>query len=55
MLLDYIDKINSALYTRENSVFPLTFSMMKEQSEIYQERDQNMSKMMTHLDLIQKI
>jgi len=53
-LLDGMTKINRAWYTREDQVSPLTFRMTKEQIEKDQERDQNMAKMMTQLDILVK-
>uniref|UniRef100_M1DKF9 Integrase core domain containing protein n=1 Tax=Solanum tuberosum TaxID=4113 RepID=M1DKF9_SOLTU len=51
-LLDGMTKINRAWYTHEDQESPLTFRMTKEQIEKDQERDQNMAKMMTQLDLL---
>uniref|UniRef100_M1DMQ5 Integrase core domain containing protein n=1 Tax=Solanum tuberosum TaxID=4113 RepID=M1DMQ5_SOLTU len=53
-LLDGMTKINRVWYTREDQVSPLTFRITKEQIEKDQERDQNMAKMMTQLDLLAK-
>uniref|UniRef100_M1DA31 Retrotransposon gag protein n=1 Tax=Solanum tuberosum TaxID=4113 RepID=M1DA31_SOLTU len=53
-LLDDITMINRALYTREDQVSPLTFKLTKEQMEKDQERDKNMAKFMTHLDILSK-
>jgi len=53
-LLDGMTKINRVWYTREDYVSPLTFRMTKEQIEKDQERDQNIAKMMTQLDLLVK-
>ncbi|WMV30094.1 hypothetical protein MTR67_023479 [Solanum verrucosum] len=41
-------------YSRDDQVSPLTFRMTKEQIEKDQERDENMSKMMTQMDLLSK-
>ncbi|WMV13810.1 hypothetical protein MTR67_007195 [Solanum verrucosum] len=53
-ILDEMIKINSAWYTREDQVFPLNFGMTKEQIEKNQERDENMAKMMTQMNLLKK-
>uniref|UniRef100_M1DD25 Integrase core domain containing protein n=1 Tax=Solanum tuberosum TaxID=4113 RepID=M1DD25_SOLTU len=53
-ILDGITKINRAWYTREDRVSPLSFRMTKEQIEKDQERDKNMAKMMTQMDLLSK-
>ncbi|KAK4721417.1 hypothetical protein R3W88_011650 [Solanum pinnatisectum] len=53
-LLDCMTEINRAWYTREDQVSPLNFRMTKEQIEKDQERDQNMAKMMTLLDILAK-
>uniref|UniRef100_M1DRN5 Retrotransposon gag protein n=1 Tax=Solanum tuberosum TaxID=4113 RepID=M1DRN5_SOLTU len=53
-LLDGMTMINRAWYTCEDQVYPLTFRMTKEQIEKDQERDQNMAKMMTQLDILAK-
>jgi len=53
-LLDGMIKINREWYTREDQVSPLTFRMTKEQIDKDQERDQNMAKMMTQLDILAK-
>lgn len=50
-LLDGMTKINRAWYTHEDQVSPLTFKLTKEQLEKDQERDQNMAKIMTQLDI----
>uniref|UniRef100_M1DZ77 Integrase core domain containing protein n=1 Tax=Solanum tuberosum TaxID=4113 RepID=M1DZ77_SOLTU len=47
-------KTNRAWYTREDQVSPLTFELTKEELEKDQERDQNMAKMMTQLDILAK-
>uniref|UniRef100_M1E120 Uncharacterized protein n=1 Tax=Solanum tuberosum TaxID=4113 RepID=M1E120_SOLTU len=46
--------INRAWYTRESEVSPLTFKLTKEQMEKDYERDQNMAKIMTQLDILSK-
>ena len=46
--------INPSWYTREDRVSPLTLKFTKEQRERDQERDQNMAKMMTQLDIFAK-
>uniref|UniRef100_M1DJS1 Integrase core domain containing protein n=1 Tax=Solanum tuberosum TaxID=4113 RepID=M1DJS1_SOLTU len=51
-LLDGMTKINR--YTREDQVSPLTFKLTKKQLGKDQERDQNMTKMMTQLDILAK-
>jgi len=53
-LLDGMTKINRLWYTRERQVSPLTFRMTKDRVEKDQERDQNMAKMMTQLDILAK-
>uniref|UniRef100_M1D8H5 Integrase core domain containing protein n=1 Tax=Solanum tuberosum TaxID=4113 RepID=M1D8H5_SOLTU len=53
-LLNGMTKINRAWYTREDQVSPLTFRMTKEKIEKDQERDRNMAKMMTQLDILSK-
>uniref|UniRef100_M1DH69 Integrase core domain containing protein n=1 Tax=Solanum tuberosum TaxID=4113 RepID=M1DH69_SOLTU len=53
-LLDGMTTINRAWYTREDQVSPLTFKLTKEQMEKDQERDQNMDKIMTQLDILSK-
>ncbi|WMV32946.1 hypothetical protein MTR67_026331 [Solanum verrucosum] len=47
-------KINRAWYTREHQVSPLNIGLTKEQLEKNQERDENMAKMMTQMDLLTK-
>ncbi|KAK4731451.1 hypothetical protein R3W88_024439 [Solanum pinnatisectum] len=46
--------INRAWYTREDQVYPLTFKLSKEQMKKDNERDQNMAKIMTQLDILSK-
>uniref|UniRef100_M1DYA7 Uncharacterized protein n=1 Tax=Solanum tuberosum TaxID=4113 RepID=M1DYA7_SOLTU len=46
--------INRAWYTREDQVSTLTFKLTKEQIEKDQERDQNMAKIFTQLDILSK-
>uniref|UniRef100_M1DSX9 Integrase core domain containing protein n=1 Tax=Solanum tuberosum TaxID=4113 RepID=M1DSX9_SOLTU len=53
-LLDGMTNINRAWYTQEDQVSPLTLRMTKEKIEKHQERDQNMAKMMTQLDILSK-
>ncbi|KAK4731373.1 hypothetical protein R3W88_024361 [Solanum pinnatisectum] len=53
-LLDGMTKINLAWYTWEDQVSPLTFKLTKEQMEKDQERDQNMDKIITQLDILSK-
>jgi len=53
-LLDGMTKINRAWYTRENQVSSLTFKLTKEKIEKNKERDQNMAKIMTQLDILSK-
>ncbi|KAK4724061.1 hypothetical protein R3W88_026840 [Solanum pinnatisectum] len=53
-LLNGMAKINRAWYTREDQVSPLTFRMSKDKIEKDQERDQNMAKIETQLDLLMK-
>uniref|UniRef100_M1DPA2 Athila retroelement ORF1 protein n=1 Tax=Solanum tuberosum TaxID=4113 RepID=M1DPA2_SOLTU len=53
-LLDDMTTINRAWYTREDQVSPLTFKLTKEQMEKDQERDQNLAKIMTQLDIMSK-
>ncbi|WMV45666.1 hypothetical protein MTR67_039051 [Solanum verrucosum] len=53
-LLNEMTKNNHAWYTRDDQVSPLNFGMMKEQMEKNQERDENMAKMMTQMDLLTK-
>ncbi|KAK4723998.1 hypothetical protein R3W88_026777 [Solanum pinnatisectum] len=53
-LLVVMTKINRTWYTREDQVSPLTFKLTKEQLEKDHERDQNMAKMMTLLDILAK-
>ncbi|KAK4713447.1 hypothetical protein R3W88_019354 [Solanum pinnatisectum] len=53
-LLDGMTKINRAWYTHEDQVSPLTYKLTKEQMKKDQERDQNMAKMMTQLDIFTK-
>lgn len=47
-------KIYRSWYTREDQVSSITFRMTKEMIENDQEIDQNMSKMMTQLDILAK-
>jgi len=54
-LLDGMTKINRAWNTKEDQVSPLTFKMTKEQIEKEQERDQNMAKMITQMDLSKRV
>uniref|UniRef100_M1D8A9 Uncharacterized protein n=1 Tax=Solanum tuberosum TaxID=4113 RepID=M1D8A9_SOLTU len=53
-LLDGMTMINRAWYTREDQVSPLSFKLTKDQMEKNQERDQNMAKIMTQLDILSK-
>jgi len=53
-LLDGMTTINRAWYTREDQVSPVTFQLSKEQVEKDNERDQNMAKIMTQLDILSK-
>ncbi|KAK4708698.1 hypothetical protein R3W88_029623 [Solanum pinnatisectum] len=53
-LLDDMTTINRVWYTRENQISPLMFKLTKEQMEKDQERDQNMAKIMTQLDILSK-
>ncbi|KAK4737296.1 hypothetical protein R3W88_000993 [Solanum pinnatisectum] len=46
--------INRAWYTHKDQVSPLTFTLSKEQIEKDNERDQNMAKIMTQLDILSK-
>uniref|UniRef100_M1DIL3 Integrase core domain containing protein n=1 Tax=Solanum tuberosum TaxID=4113 RepID=M1DIL3_SOLTU len=52
--LDGMSTINRAWYTCEDQVSPLTFKLTKEQLEKDQERDQNMAKIMTQLEILSK-
>uniref|UniRef100_M1D954 Integrase core domain containing protein n=1 Tax=Solanum tuberosum TaxID=4113 RepID=M1D954_SOLTU len=53
-LLDGMTTINRAWYTREDQVSLVTFKLTNEQLEKDQERDQNMAKIMTQLDILSK-
>uniref|UniRef100_M1DHA8 Integrase core domain containing protein n=1 Tax=Solanum tuberosum TaxID=4113 RepID=M1DHA8_SOLTU len=53
-LLDGMTSINRLWYTREDQVSPLTFKLTKKQMEKDQERDQNIAKIMTQLDILSK-
>ncbi|WMV59102.1 hypothetical protein MTR67_052487 [Solanum verrucosum] len=53
-LLDEMTKTNRAWYSREDQVSPLNFRFKKEQIEKDQERDENMAKIMTQMDLLSK-
>uniref|UniRef100_M1DB02 Integrase core domain containing protein n=1 Tax=Solanum tuberosum TaxID=4113 RepID=M1DB02_SOLTU len=53
-VLDGMTKISHAWYTSKDQVSPLNFRMTKEQIEKDQERDENMDKMMTQMDLLSK-
>ena len=53
-LLDGMAIIKRAWYTRKDQVSHFTFKLTKEQLEKYQERDQNMEKMKTQLDILSK-
>uniref|UniRef100_M1DPL1 Gag-pol polyprotein n=1 Tax=Solanum tuberosum TaxID=4113 RepID=M1DPL1_SOLTU len=53
-LLDGMTTINRAWYTHEDQVSPLTLKLSKELMEKEQERDQNMAKIMTPLDILFK-
>jgi len=53
-LLDEMMKINRAWYTSEDHVSPLNLGLTKEQMVQKQERDQNMAKIMTQMDLLTK-
>uniref|UniRef100_M1DHC5 Integrase core domain containing protein n=1 Tax=Solanum tuberosum TaxID=4113 RepID=M1DHC5_SOLTU len=53
-LLDCMTKINKTWYIREDQVSPLNFRMTKEKIEKDQEKDLNMAKMMTQLDILSK-
>ena len=54
VFLDEMTKINRAWHTREDHVSPLNLGMTKEQMENNQERDENMAKIMTQMDLLTK-
>uniref|UniRef100_M1DJW5 Integrase core domain containing protein n=1 Tax=Solanum tuberosum TaxID=4113 RepID=M1DJW5_SOLTU len=53
-LLDGMITINRGWYTSEDQVSPVTFQLSKEQVEKDNERDQNMAKIMTQLDILFK-
>ncbi|KAK4707408.1 hypothetical protein R3W88_033054 [Solanum pinnatisectum] len=53
-LLDCMTKVNRAWYTPEEQVSSLTYKMTKEHIEKDRERDQNMAKMMTRMDILAK-
>ncbi|WMV58693.1 hypothetical protein MTR67_052078 [Solanum verrucosum] len=53
-LLDNMTTINRVWYTREDQVSMVTFQLSKEQVEKDNERDQNMAKIMTQLDILSK-
>ncbi|KAK4716059.1 hypothetical protein R3W88_014397 [Solanum pinnatisectum] len=53
-LWDGMTTINRAWYTCEDQISPLTFKLTKEQIEKDQERDKNMAKIMTQLDILSK-
>ncbi|KAK4729675.1 hypothetical protein R3W88_022663 [Solanum pinnatisectum] len=53
-ILDGMTTINRVWYTREDQVSPLTFKLTKEQMEKDQQRDQNLAKIMTQLDILSK-
>uniref|UniRef100_M1DKD0 Uncharacterized protein n=1 Tax=Solanum tuberosum TaxID=4113 RepID=M1DKD0_SOLTU len=53
-LLDVMTTINRAWYTHEDQVSSLTFKQSKERIEKDNERDQNMAKIMTQLDILSK-
>ncbi|KAK4724478.1 hypothetical protein R3W88_027257 [Solanum pinnatisectum] len=53
-LLDGMTTINRAWYTRKDQVSPLTFKLSTEHTEKDHERDQNMAKIMTQLDILSK-
>lgn len=52
--LDEMTKIHRAWYTRDDMVTPHTFVLTNEQIQKNQERDENMAKMLTQLDLLTK-
>ncbi|XP_049368430.1 uncharacterized protein LOC125833330 [Solanum verrucosum] len=53
-LLDSMTTINRVWYTREDQVSPLIFKLSKQLIEKDHERDQNMAKIMTYLDILSK-
>lgn len=53
-ILHDMNNINRAWYTHKDQVYPLTYKLTKEQIEKDQERDQNMAKMITQLDILVK-
>jgi len=53
-LLDNMTKINQACYTQEDQVSPFSFRMMKEKLDKEKERDENISKIMSQMELLQK-
>lgn len=54
LLLDNMTKINHAWYTRDDLMSTLSRGMMKDQLVKDHERDENIAKMMTQLDLLTK-
>ena len=53
-LLDGMTKINRVWCTNKHSVSPITFKFAKEKHVKDQERDKNMTKIMTQLDILSK-
>uniref|UniRef100_M1DE40 Integrase core domain containing protein n=1 Tax=Solanum tuberosum TaxID=4113 RepID=M1DE40_SOLTU len=52
-LLDNMTKINQALYTQEDQVSPLCFGITQEQLDKEKERDENINKMLSQMELLQ--
>lgn len=53
-LHDGMKTLNMAWYTRKNQLSQVTFQLYKEHIEKDNERDQNMAKIMMHLDILSK-
>jgi len=54
VLLDEMTKIKRTWYTREDQVSAINFELSKEQMQNNQERDENMAKMISQIDLLTK-
>jgi len=53
-LLDGMTKVNQTWYTKVDQVSPLCFILMQEQLDKEKERDENIKKMLSQMELLQE-
>ena len=53
-LLDGMTKVNQAWYTKYDQVSPLCFRLTQEQLDKERERDENIKKMLSQMEVIQE-